>query len=309
MRIQQLVVVVASVFLALQAVGQNTDPAKAEIVTSDIHNFWKAFDAAAPGFAPEPFQQEYLDKRSKGIDGFLKGRIQSAAHLARVVGSHATYYGSIRESTMRIDGMKEEIRQSLLKFKTMYPDAVFPPVYFVVGALNSGGTASDDALIIGADMYGRTPTTPTEELNDWLKSVIKPVEEVPHIVAHELVHFQQKYDGGNLLAASIKEGSADFLAELISGQHMNKHVHDFADPREQELWTEFKARMNKRDYTGWLYSNTPGRPNDLGYWMGYKITKSYYDNAADKKQAIADILTIKNFKKFLEESRYEDKFR
>jgi hypothetical protein len=48
-------------------------------------------------------------------------------------------------------------------------------------------------------MYGRTFETPADELNEWLKSVIKPVSEVPHIVAHELIHFQQDYDGGTLL--------------------------------------------------------------------------------------------------------------
>lgn len=67
--------------------------------------------------------------------------------------------------------------------------------------------------------------------------------------------------------------------------------------------------MNEKDFAGWLYSQSPGRPNDLGYWMGYQVTKAYYDRAADKKQAIADILRIRNAKKFLEDSRYEDRFK
>jgi hypothetical protein len=108
--------------------------------------------------------------------------------------------------------------------KELYPNAVFPPVYFVIGTLNSGGTSSNDGLIIGTEMYGLTPETPTNELDDWLKTVIKPVADVPHTVAHELIHFQQKYDVGNLLAASIKEGSADFIAQLISGKHINHQL-------------------------------------------------------------------------------------
>jgi hypothetical protein len=189
--------------------------------------------------------------------------------------------------------MKDQIRQSLVKLKGLYPKAVFPPVYFVIGALSSGGTSSNDGLIIGAEMYGRTANTPTEELDPWLLTVIKPVKEVPHIVAHELIHFQQDYDGGTLLAASIKEGAADFLAELISGRHINQHVHAFADPQEKELWLEFRAKMNEKDYTGGLYSSVKGRPNDLGYWMGYKITKAYYDQAPDKQAAIIEIFTLK----------------
>lgn len=238
----------------------------------------------------------------------MKGRIQNAEYLAGVIKSNPRYYASIRVSTQRIAGMTTAIRQSLVKLKELYPEAVFPPVYFVIGALNSGGTSSNNGLIIGADMYGLTPETPTDELNDWLKAVIKPVDEVPHIVAHELIHFQQRYDGGNLLAASIKEGAADFLAELISGKHINQHVHDYANPRERELWDEFKQQMDKKDYTGWMYSEMKGRPNDLGYWMGYQITRSYYDHAPDKVKAVHDIMHIRNFEKFLKDSRYEERF-
>lgn len=295
-------------FSVFPGVAQNKDPLRTEIVTTDIANFWTAFDAASPDFSAGIFQKSYLDKGSPGIKGFTKGRIESAGNLSKIVKRHAEYYGSIRESTLRIEGMKDPIRQSLVKLKDLYPESVFPPVYFVIGALNSGGTTSRSGLIIGAEMYGLTANTPMTELNDWLKTVIKPVDEIPHVVAHELVHFQQRYDGGTLLAGSIREGAADFIAELISGKHINGHVHEFANPREKELWLEFKERMHKKDFSGWLYSDAGDRPHDLGYWMGYQITKSYYDHAADKKQAIADIMDIRDFDKFLKDSRYEERF-
>lgn len=288
--------------------GQNRDPLKTELITSDIDHFWAAFDQAQPGLDPAVFQRLYLDKGSKGIKGFTRNRIQDADHLAAVVRSHARYYASIRESTKKIALMKDSIRKSMIRLKEIYPDAVFPPIYFVIGALNSGGTTSKNGLIIGAEMYGLTPETPMEELGDWLRTVIKPVDQIPYIVAHEVVHFQQKYDGSNLLSACIKEGSADFIAELISGKHINQHVHDFADPREKELWLEFKSRMSGKDFQGWLYSSQAGRPNDLGYWMGYKIVKAYYDKAADKKKAIDEILHIRDFNQFLAASGYADRF-
>lgn len=298
-----------TVFVYSVAFAQNHDPLKTEIITSDLDNFWIAFDAAKPDFNPEVFQKLYLDKGSKGIKGFMPGRIKNAENLSARVKGSINYYNSIKPSTDKIAGMKDEIINSLVKLKELYPKAIFPPVYFVIGVMSSGGTSSKDGLIIGAEMYGMTPETPKSELNDWLLTVLKPVEEVPHIVAHELIHFQQTYDGGSLLQACLKEGSADFIAELISGKHINGHVHDFANPREKELWLEFKERMLKKNYDGWLYSTTEGRPNDLGYWMGYKITKAYYNRAEDKQKAIEEILTIKNAEKFLATSGYEEKFK
>lgn len=290
------------------ACGQNKDPQKAPIVTTDIENFWTAFDAAKPGFDAGVFQAMYIDKGSPGLRGFMNGRIKNAANLSKVVAGHAAYYASARLSTGRIREMEGQIRASFVRMKELYPAADFPPVYFVIGALNSGGTETREGLIIGAEMYGRTADTPLEELNDWLRTVIQPVNGIPHIVAHELVHHYQKYDGGSLLAASIKEGGADYIAELISGKHINQHVHDFANPREKELWLEFKERMLREDYTGWLYSSSEGRPNDLGYWMGYKITQSFFENSPDKAKAMEEYFHIRDFEKFLAKSRYAEKF-
>jgi uncharacterized protein YjaZ len=87
-------------------------------------------------------------------------------------------------------------------------------------------------------------------------------------------------------------------------------VHDYANPKEKELWEEFSKRMNKKDYKGWLYGNsTPDRPQDLGYWMGYQITKAYFDRMADKKQAVYDMLHIRDANRFLEASGYTERFK
>jgi len=43
-------------------------------------------------------------------------------------------------------------------------------------------------------------------------------------------------------------------------------------------------------------------------FIGYKIAESYYSRAKDKKQAVKDILEIKDFNQFLKASRYDEKF-
>lgn len=307
--VQRVVLIV--LLLPSAALAQNRDPEAARIVTEDIGRFWEAFDRAAPEFPEEPFESLYLSRGTPGLEDFVKARIGSAAKLAETVRKRPKYYASIRESTLRIKDMEPSIRASLRALKDLYPEAVFPDVYFVIGRLNSGGTTSGRGLLIGAEMYGRTPGMPAEELSDWLRQVLTPVDRIPHIVAHELIHFEQKYGGSEvLLVQSIREGSADFLAELISGRHINHHVHEWADPREAELWQEFRQKMHAKGFAGWLYGGDPasdGRPADLGYWMGYKITKAYYDRAADKGQAIREILDIRDFDAFLAKSGYAER--
>ena len=176
--------------------------------------------------------------------------------------------------------------------KYWYPESKFPPVYFAMGVFTSGGTVTENGLIIG-----------TEMLNN--------LDGLPGLIAHELIHFQQKFgDSPSLLNQSILEGSADFIGELISGEHINMKAFNYGRQHEGDLCTEFIKVMNDEDYNDWLYSTTEkdDRPNDLGYWMGYKIVESYFNNHSDKHKAIFEILHVQDAQKFLKKSGYLDEY-
>lgn len=129
---------------------------------------------------------------------------------------------------------------SFKKLKGIYPDAVFPKVYLLIGRMNAGGTVTYKGLLIGVEMYGKTDDASLAELSGWKKSSVGKIEEIPFIVAHELVHYQQKYglDGSelSLLGKSLHEGSADFIGELIAGGSINQQLHEYGNPREKQLW-------------------------------------------------------------------------
>jgi hypothetical protein len=290
----------------------NHDPDAAELVFSDIDLFWKAYDKVTPENRADVLREEYLKKGSLGLQEFTRVRIGSADNLAKAIADRPRYYASLREPSRMVAASKDAIRASFRKLKELYEPAVFPKVYFVIGIMNSGGTVTEKGLLIGVDMHGRTKDTPLEELNSWERATLKPIEEIPYIVAHELIHYQQKYPRPNstLLGMAIMEGSADFVGELISGNMINRHLHKYGNPRERELWAAFTQEMDGKGLSNWLFQGdrAKGRPADLGYYIGYKICESYYQQAADKKQAIKAILEIKDFKEFLKASKYESKF-
>jgi hypothetical protein len=272
-------------------------PTDAKFHTEDIINFWKVFDATNPNFSATAFQEKYIDIGSKGLKGFVKNRIENGNHLARVVKDNLVYYEAIRESSLSIDNKKERFYECFSNLKKIYPEAEFPDVYFVIGAKNSGGTSFGDGLIIGAEMFGKG------------KNDFKPVLDIDYVdevVAHELIHFQQNYASSNtLLSQCIREGAADFICELIAGSHSNTKIYEYGNAHSKELWNEFSSQMNGSDWGNWLYSSKDkSRPKDLGYWIGYKITKAYYDKAGDKTKAIKEILNIQDFNSFLSNSGY-----
>lgn len=69
--------------------------------------------------------------------------------------------------------------------------------------------------------------------------------------------------------------------------------------------------MHGRKSSDWLYNGFQRKngDSDLGYYIGYAICKSYYENASDKDQAISEIISldldsVQALDVFLEKSRY-----
>ncbi|HEV2287430.1 MAG TPA: DUF2268 domain-containing putative Zn-dependent protease [Candidatus Acidoferrales bacterium] len=293
----------------------NQNPDAAKFVTSDLGNFLHAYALASHATTDEEkaaiYQREYLDKGSPGLKDFIDARIKSAANLVRAIDMHPKYYAGLQDVTPQIAPMEPAMRASFRKLKELYGDAVFPDVYFLVGRMNSGGTTGASGLLIGLEMHAKTATTDMGEMDNWLKAVLGPPDQLPGIVAHELIHYQQTTNNPKtLIAASIIEGSADFVGKMISGQSINQNIYAYGNAHEGELWQEFRGEMNGTDFSHWLYQGdkSKDRPADLGYFMGYRICEAYYDRATDKRQALRDILTVSDFSALLRDSHYADKF-
>ncbi|MRG44074.1 hypothetical protein GFS24_03065 [Chitinophaga sp. SYP-B3965] len=274
-------------------VAFSNNPDSSVFLTKDIDNFWKAFDQFQKDSTTNPFGSAYLDIGSAGVKGFTQNRIRNAENLMKVVKKRYADYEKVRPITLQMKAKEKQCRSTFYALKYWYPPARYPAVYFVIGAYNSGGTFNEEGVFIGAEMQ-------------------TDINNIPFIVAHELIHFQQKnwMENPTLLEQSIIEGSADFLGELISGENINKKAMEYGNKNETRLCREFITRMDSTDYKDWLYgiSGKDDRPNDLGYWMGYKITQQYFNKAADKKQAVKEILDIKDHKAFLVKSGYLQAF-
>jgi hypothetical protein len=48
------------------------------------------------------------------------------------------------------------------------------------------------------------------------------------------------------------------------------------------------------------------RPSNLGYTMGFLISKSYYEKSSDKKKAVFELLNTNNFKIIIQESDFKE---
>ncbi|MHA7821458.1 DUF2268 domain-containing putative Zn-dependent protease [Chryseobacterium arthrosphaerae] len=266
------------------------DPLNAVFETKDTDRFWKAFDTMETS-KENPFA-DYVKDGSPGVKGFTKFRIINADSLYSKVKKRREDYLKSRNVLAGINQKEKKTRAIYSALKYWYPEAKFPPVYFVYGRFNSGGTSSNDGIIIGTEM-------------------LKNLDGITGLIAHELIHFEQNVEGKNtLLKQSLVEGGADFIGEFISGEHINPVPFQYGEAHSDRLFKEFVSILKQEEQKDWLYgvSKKDDRPNDLGYWIGYKITEAYFNKQTDKHKAIHDILNIKNPLLFLKESGFLDRY-
>jgi hypothetical protein len=312
----RLALLVASFAISTLASAQNgahvvtnTDPEKVRFITDDIERFWKAFDAFKLDTTSNPFQ-DYLTNGTPALTSLREYRIPDAEIFKKVVKRNLHYYEHIRNSPVDVHVYRQQVIKYLNRLKEIYPKAVFPDIYFVIWLMNTGGTTFNEGVIIGTEKFV-TDTSRVEGYGNWTISA----EKLPFIVAAGAVFFQQKpaHTGNTLLRQCVIQGSADFVTGLILGE--DKHLlfdapnYRYGEQYEEALVKEFLKVKDSDDFSGWLYSKHETRPADLGYYIGYKITEAYYNNAPDKTRALDEILKINDFERFLQLSGYAEQFR
>lgn len=151
---------------------------------------------------------DYMGLKVSSIDKFIS-----------ITNLYPKFYASIDLQTKNIKNREQEFFNSFIKLKEIYSQAKFPNVYFVVGAFTSGGTVSNNGLLIGLNQYYSSKEVTLNEFDFKFKSRLSDWSVLPNIIAHELIHFQQ--DGlkkeKTTLSYVIKVGMSDFIGELISG--------------------------------------------------------------------------------------------
>ncbi len=292
----------------------NSDPARAQFVTSDVYHFWDAYDKAIRDTVhfKQIMKAGYFDKASQGMNDYMGLKVGSIDEFIRHIRSAPAFYRAIRKNTLKVEEYKPAFLASYIKFRSLYKEAMFPDVYFVIGAFTSGGTVSNAGLLLGINQSCLDSHTPLGELSFRQRTRTNDFKALQNIVAHELIHYQQ--DGmktdTTTLSYAVREGMADFMGELISGKAPGVALYAWAKGKEQQIWEKFKKDMYYNRYNNWIANYQQATPDNLpdqGYWIGYQICRSYYENADDKKHAIYDMLHIQDYKAFLEKSKWESK--
>lgn len=290
-RIRSVFGVLACAAISAAASGEPT------IHIEDVERFYKIYDAANGQPTAEQLQRDYLDAGSEGLHQFAKVRNITGVRIAETLAKRPEIYSGAKRCMVVLPRVRERVGVALRTLSRLYPGARLPPVTIAVGRGKPVGVGSPiTGLQIGLEALCAT---------DWLNPDVE--DRFVYVIAHEYAHVQQTQalvdaEHPTVLERSLIEGAAEFTADLIVGKPAASHYAALTKGREKEIETAFVADVDKTDLSQWHDNATMEKPGNLGYWVGYRIAKSYYQRAADPRSALREILEMTDPKAFLAKS-------
>lgn len=278
----------------------------AKVDTSAAERFAEVWRASAGKPSAAQLQAGYLKGGGRGVEVFTEGRIISGEHLAKVVASKPTIYRDAVDRCLPWAKSQDATFRSVnLALRGLLPSHPAPPVAVVVGGDNSGGTVGEGMQVIGLEVICRM--SPDRAAFDAM---------MRQFFAHEAVHTFQtmsgpKADANWLLTQVIGEGTADYVAELVTGIEAEPARAAWARAREAQVWKELAADVatsrahmktagdfdddGARAVRRWVMNagtGADGRPGELGYWAGSQIARAYVEASPDPAEALEQLLSF-----------------
>lgn len=298
-RLTTLLIALAVPVLACAQTGPGPD-----IRTDDVTRFYALYDATQGTPTVEQLQDDYLAKGTPSLHEFARLRRVTAQSIADRMAKDPAIYVRAKQCLPALPAAKRRLVAAMDTLADLYPRAHFPPVAIVVGRGKPVGMTYPGGVTIGLEALCAA---------DFMNPDVE--DRFVHVIAHEYAHIQQTSSAdlepgdpdATLLRMALAEGSAELIAELISGGVGNGRHAEWTRGREMEIESAFVRRMDGTDLSGWLYDYQPGSgaPYDLGYWVGYRIAKAYYLNAKDRRAALKDIIELDDPKAFLARSGWK----
>lgn len=278
-------------------VGCNVSLASPPIHIEDVERFYKIYDAANARPTAEQLQRDYIDAGSEGLRTLARLRNVTGVRIADTLAKNPQIYSGARRCVAVLPRVKERVQIALDKLADLNPGARFPPVTIAVSRGKPAGIGYPDTGI----QIGLEAVCAADFMNPNVE------DRFVHLIAHEYVHVQQapalaSRDDLTVLQRTLLEGVAEMMSELISGLAGQSHFPALTKGREKEIETAFLKDQDNTELSAWLDNSTFEKPGDLGYWIGHRIAKSYYQHAPDKRQAVRDMLQLSDAKAFLAKS-------
>ena len=284
--------------------SREADRTASSVVSDDLDRFWCAVDSirtTSDSVRQLAYLREiFVDSASAGQQALFAARNYRPEEYVHSLRRYPAYYASLRRNIVREAATMERIDSYLDRLRRYYPQAGPARVYFGMGNFRTSGTTVDSLVLIGSELAFADHTVDISELPDelaYVKDYLRtdPVRDLDFLVVHEYVHTQQQESFGvSLLATALREGAAEFLAERATGKPSPTPAIAYGREHEDRVFAVFRRQMFNRNPGFWLWTDAPNEfgTRDLGYYVGYRLARQFYEGSADTLRAAAELIEL-----------------
>ncbi len=278
--------------------------AQKNVITSDIPNFWRAYDLVQQSTDSAEqiriLNKEFIEKGTEGLKGIMQARNYQTSEYLAAIKSYPEFWKSIRASTLKADLYASDIEKGIAQLAKLYPPLKPAKLYFTVGALRTGGTTLKDKVLIGSEISMADSATVVREFGKNFSHLApyfatNPFRHLAFLNVHEYIHTQQRSSiGQSLLAQTLIEGAAEFVAsKALNCSSPNAQI-SFGKAHTEKIKQAYVRELFSTYLYNWIW-NSPDNEfqmRDLAYFVGYAICESYYERAKDKQKAIQEMIEL-----------------
>jgi hypothetical protein len=246
----------------------------------------------------------YVLKGSPGLHAYRARYPLSAHGLVAAIRQFRDDYSRIADRVEWLRARKDSLALVIAQYTKLVPTAVVLPVYFIVGEHHGVNSGSEVGPLLSVENGAARVSRPT----------------VYELLAHEMTHIQQFSAVGlsryrelyttrpSLLGGVVREGIAEFFAELVVGRVSQAVAQRYFREREEEVWREFLGDLCRKDNGDWMGGrpSDPQRPSSVGYALGAAIARSFYATSDDKTAALKELLSSDDYPSILLRSGYPE---
>lgn len=280
------------------------DGRTAMVINQDVDRFWTAFDAVNATSNPAErlrlIQTLYIDPGTPGLHALMAARRYTAQEYVDAIVKWPKFWASVRPLTSRSQQAVGTLSGDVARFRRLYPELRPATITYAIGVLRTGGTTMGDKVLVGAELALGDESVDVSELPEPLQARLRiffksrPFANNAQNNIHEYVHTQQQVTRGSLLQQALREGVAELVAELITNRKPALPAYTYGPTHEAAIKARFVSEMNADNYENWLWNSATNSfgVSDLGYYVGYRIARTYYDAAPDKRKAIKELIEL-----------------
>lgn len=295
-----ILIISTLIFTNCQTKGQTSK----DIVTTDIDNFWTAYDKIKS--TKDTIQQyQYLDKLflekgTVGLNALIANRNYTPEEYLDAINNYPKFWSSVRNNTLRANEFSSGLENGIEKLRKIYPDLKHAKIYFTIGALRTGGTTMDSLVLIGSEIAMADKNTVTSEFSTEIATNRRkyfdsnPINNLILLNIHEYVHTQQNSIVHNLLSYSIYEGVAEFVSVKAMKTTSSTPAIEYGKNNDKVRQKFENEMFYGNNVNQWLWSDAKNDfdVRDLGYYIGYQICEIYYEKAQNKQSAIKKMIQL-----------------